>query len=205
MNAFDIVGVETGDIVSTIATAAQGGLAIAQKEKASGEAKANVDKKVAAAIAADSKATQAIAQAATSAALAVTNPAKAGLASADKMSADSAVAAQDAAGAAVPPEGQQRRIDNAQHDLDVSQAALQATLRKGGDASYQQALVTAANQTLAKARGGGAPAKGGDKGAAAAPEGESFLSKTIVGPIKVWMAGVVVVLGGGYFLLRKKR
>ena len=42
---------------------------------------------------------------------------------------------------------------------------------------------------------------GGDSG------GESFLSKTVIGPVKVWMAGVLVALGGGgvwYWKFRKK-
>jgi hypothetical protein len=220
MNGLDIIGAgpsvgifDYGAIIDTAANLAQGGVKFAQQTQAESAANADADRKLAAAVSADAAATAAMARAAMSADLAKSDPKQADTATADKMAADAALAAQAKAGAAVPPARAAERIAAAQKSVDNAQAAYGNALRSGNAAVKQatQYTLAAAQQTLARAQGGGdEPTKAGkgDKANAGTPssDGESFLSKKIVGPVKVWHAGAGgLALGVGYLLLRRKK
>jgi hypothetical protein len=199
----DVVGADTGGIFQGIFQAGGGALDYVKQTQAEGAAAAKASSALAAAIAADSAATNAVAQAMVSAALAKRDSSKAGVAKADQMAATTAVAVQDKAGAAVPAEKQADRVKAAQAAVDAAQVGVEDALRSGGAPQQltAQARLDAANQTLIKSQGGSV---GGGKGGKGGSSG-SFFSKTIVGPMKVWMGlvGVVAAVGGVYLWKRK--
>lgn len=200
----DVVGADYGGLVSSIFSAAGAGVDYAKQSQKEKEDAAKSDAKLQAAIAADQAATNAVARATVSAAVAKKDPTKAGAAKADALAARSALAAQDKAGADLPEDRRDARIEAAQKAVEDADTGLQNALRAGGSpVVVAQAQLDAANQTLNKAKGlvvKNDPVA--DKSSAG--DGESFFTKKVVGPVKVWHAllGVVGAAGGVYLWRR---
>lgn len=200
----DILGAGTEGLPSFLFQAGGGVADYVKQSQAEGAAAAKANSALKAAIVADNAATNAVARAKVSAAVAAKDPSKAGAAKADQMAADTASAAQDKAGADVPPEKQADRVKAAQDAVDAAKTGVENALRSGGAPQQlaAQARLDAANQTLTKAQGGSVDS-GGGKGKGGS--GEGVLSKPLIGPIRRWHALVAAVVAGGGALLLKYR
>jgi hypothetical protein len=199
----DVLGADSGGLPSLLFQTGGGVIDYVKQSQAEGDAAAKANSALKAAITADNAATNAVARAKVSAALAAKVPSKAGAAKADQMAADTATATQDTAGAAVPPEKQADRVKAAQAAVDAAKMGVETALREGGAPQQlaAQARLDAANQTLTKAQGG-AVDSGGGKGKGASSG--SVFSKTLVGPVKLWHALVALVAGVGGTIAYKK-
>ncbi len=141
----DIIGADTGAILSTVFSAAGGAVDYAKHTQESDAAAASAESALAVAIAADRAATDAVTKAALSAML------KGSSAKADKVAADAAVAAQDSAGALVPEEKRTDRVKDAQEAVD--NATKKVSHASGTVKTVAQVRLDAAKQTLAKTKG----------------------------------------------------
>jgi hypothetical protein len=217
MEGLDFLGADdgsgdSGGFVSSLFNAAggliKGGVQYAQGEKAKGDAATDAESKLQAAISADGTATMAVAQALMSADAASHDPSKADAALADKMMADSAVQAQDKAGAAVPAAVQPKRVDAAQKGVDSAQAKLSAAL-KGSSAPVKIAAklsMQAAQQTLAKAQGGGIVKSGGALVPSDSGGGNWAVVTKKLGPLPRYAYALIAGVGYvGYRLVFKRK
>jgi hypothetical protein len=182
----DEIGLDYGQLLQAAGGVAQYGVSAAEQEKKESAGKADDAKKLAAVIAADYAASEASAKADASAQL------KSPSASIDAIAAQTALATQDAAGAAgFSSDSAKKRADSADQALA---AAIKEAQSKPKDV-FLAAKVKAWQATANKAHGsaivsldkGGSGGKGG-------PGGESFFTKKVLGPIPGWG---VLTLGAG--------
>lgn len=205
MGAEEIGQFDYGALLTTAGNVAEAGIKVHEAEEAAKKASAEEATAINAAISADATAASARATALTSAAIAqkAVGKQKAAAdakAAASQLVADSAAAAQDEASAALPAKLAPQRVAAARKAL----AAATAKLQSSPTDLYAQSLVKAWQQTLAKAQNAQITRGASDVGALAAPKEESFLSRKIVGPVRVWHAGAGVgVLGLGWVAVKK--
>lgn len=192
------VGVELSpwaELAANLAKAGAGAYDQSQKDKA---AAADAGARLKEALAADQDATLKVAAACFSAELAKTDPKQKDAAEADRGAADDAIRRQAEAGAGLPEAAVRDRVKAAQAALTAAREDLQKAVRAGeGKLKLAaQCRVSAAQATLDRARGVAA----GDGKPVKFEEGEGFLSRKVVGPVKVWHLGAVALIGGGGLL-----
>jgi hypothetical protein len=182
------VGFDYGSILAPLFQAGGGAIDMAQQSQKEGDAAAAVTDKLTACINADNAATSAVAQLTIAQAVAKVDKTKSAAVKTAKAAASQALAAQDKAGAALPEEKRPDRVAAAQAGVTAAQAKVGAA--SGQMKVVAQAQLDAAKQTLAKAQGVDA------KGAGKSDDSSGFFSKSVVGPVKVWHAAVMLVVGG---------
>lgn len=203
----DLIGGDFGGIFKTLAQAGAGVVDTVEADREAGQAKTDAEDKLRAAITADVNATHARYRALVS------------KSAADEKAYRDAAKKQDEAGAKVPDSVKADRIAAAQQAVDdaqaailvgssqnqsayagVSHAAVNPSSGAVADVDARRLMLKAAQETLSKAKGEPVDTSDGS----AKKEG-SFLSKAVVGPVRVWHGLVALVGGvGGYLLLRKK-
>lgn len=195
----DVLGADYGEIISTVFQAAGGAVDYAKHVQDENAAIASADSALAAAIAADQAATVAVGKAAMSALVAKADPSKVGALKADKAAADAAVAVQDRVGAALPEEKRAARVKAAQAAVD--NATRRVAAARGSMEVVVQVELAAAKQTLAKAKG---KEEKSNKAVEKSNDGESFLVKPLVGPVKWWHAIVGALAASAVVIARKR-
>lgn len=181
-----------GGILSAAGTLAQAGVSAYDQDQAQKRSAAEDRSRAQAAIAADAAFARASGGAMTSAEMVAKAPAKGkeaarAKAEADQLAADVAASAQAAAGAGLSPAATAERVK-------AAQAGLQEAIGRQQRASqgvYERMMVRAWQAVLGKAQNAEFTARAPEGGATApapAPTG-GFLSRKILGPVKVWHAG----------------
>jgi hypothetical protein len=189
--------VDYGSIIAPLLQAGGGAIDMAQQSQKEGDAAAAVTDKLTACVNADNAATSAVAQLTIALAVAKVDKTKAPAVKSAKAAAKQALDAQDKAGAALPEEKRPDRVAAAQASVSSAQAKVSAA--SGQMKVVAQAQLDAAKQTLSKAQGGDA------KGAGKGDDSSGFFSKSVVGPVKVWHAVAMLVVGGLGVVAWKRR
>jgi hypothetical protein len=145
LGAEDVMGIDYGSILQAAGGLATAGVSAAEQKKKEDEAKADEDKKVKAAIAADQAAASAMATADLSA------QAKGPSMAIDAQAAQMAISAQDAAGAGLSADGQKKRAAAADATLAAVVKAAQARPTDLNQKALVKAWTTVANKAHAGA------------------------------------------------------
>lgn len=182
-----------GGILSAAGDLVQAGIDTYDAQQAGAKASAEEKAKLAAVITADA----AVADAKTQCLLAegatdVDKPSGKARLSACQAVLDSALRTQDAAAAALPASARAARSDTAQKALAAAAAKFRdAPSNANASAAYrgwQWTVNRVFNDEIVKVPG---PTRGSDR-----PAEEGFLSRHIVGPVRVWHAGLAGIAGG---------